>query len=180
MNQTVRRIIGPTILLRSGNYFDFEAPWDSQFTIDDIAHGLSLTCRFGGQCSRFYSVAQHSVHVSQLVPAADAFAALMHDAPEAFIHDITKPLKGMLPEYKKIEDRVEAAIFTRFGVTLPLPASVKEADLVMLSSEQSQLMNYHDDWVDRRTPIKGVIPKMTPKQSKEFFLQRFRQLRNGR
>ncbi len=143
---TVRRIVGPTILLVGGSYFDFEAPETSEFTIEDIAHGLSMTCRFAGQCGRFYSVAQHSVHVADLVPPEHAYAALMHDAAEAFIGDVSKPLKDLLPEYRVIEKRVEAAIAARFGLPEKMPPAVKDADLVMLATEQRQLMRNRDDW----------------------------------
>lgn len=178
MNQTVRKIIGPTILLRGGTYLDFEAPWDSYFDIEDIAHGLAMTCRFAGQCNRFYSVAQHSVHVSQIVPAKDAYAGLMHDAPEAFIHDISKPLKTIMPEYKLIERRLEKTIADRFQVPYPLPASVKQADLIMLATEQRQLMNNRDLWT-AATPLDCVLPVMGPDEAKKFFLDRFKELRRG-
>jgi hypothetical protein len=178
VTETVRRIVGPTILLFSGVYFDFEAPETSAFTIEDIAHGLAMTCRFAGQCIRHYSVAQHSVHVSQIVPAKDAYAGLMHDAPEAFVHDISKPLKVMLPDYRPIEKRVEGAIFSRFGVPNPLPPSIKEADIRMLVTEQHQLMRNRDDWLYARgrQPLDCVIPTWSPEQAKAEFLARFAEL----
>lgn len=171
---TVRTIKGPTILLNSGSYFDILAPETSAFTIYDIAHGLSNVCRFAGQCGRFYSVAQHSVHVSEIVPPADAYPALMHDAPEAFIGDIAKPLKVLLPEYAVIERSVEAAIFARFAVP-PLPPAVKEADVVMLATEQRHLMHNRDDWdyTRGRQPLNMHLPTWTPEQAKAAFLARF-------
>lgn len=178
MNETVRRIVGPTILLFSGSYFDFEAPESSAFTIEDIAHGLSMICRFAGQCGRFYSVAQHSVHVSEIVPPEHAYQGLMHDAPEAFVGDMAKPLKVMLPEYSVIEKRVEAAVFRRFNVAAPLHPSIKEADVVMLVTEQRQLMKNRDDWLYTRgrTPLDFEIPAWTPGQAKSRFLKRFHAL----
>lgn len=178
MSQTARRIIGPTILLFGGSYFDFEAPEASDFTLEDIAHGLSMTCRFAGQCTRFYSVAQHSIHVSEIVPPSDAFAGLMHDAAEAFIGDVSKPLKEMLPQYKEIEKRIEAAIFARVGLSLPLPPSVKEADIRMLATEQRQLMCNRDDWdyTRGRSPLTLQIPTWSAKEAKARFLGRFRSL----
>jgi 5'-deoxynucleotidase YfbR-like HD superfamily hydrolase len=89
--------VGPTIMLRSGAWFDFCAPASSDFTIDDIAHGLANICRYSGQCSSFYSVAEHSILVSETAKGFE-FEALLHDAAEAFLGDITRPLKQMLPE----------------------------------------------------------------------------------
>jgi 5'-nucleotidase len=100
---------GPTIMLQSGAWFDFRAPKSSNFTIEDIAHGLANICRYAGQCRKFYSVAEHSILVSEVAVGFE-LEALLHDAAEAFMGDITRPLKQMLPEYKKIEDEVETAI----------------------------------------------------------------------
>ncbi len=179
MNETVRRIIGPTILLFGGTYFDFEAPETSAFTIEDIAHGLSMVCRFAGQCIRHYSVAQHSVHISNNVPPEHAYQGLMHDAAEFAVGDIVKPLKVLLPEYTIVEKRVEAAVFQRFYVTTPLPPTIKEADIVMLATEQSQLMRNRDDWdyTRGRSPFAFEIPTWTPEEAKSQFLARFYQLR---
>lgn len=178
MNETVRRIIGPTILLASGNYFDYEAPDQSFFTIEDIAHGLAMTCRFAGQCCRHYSVAQHSVHVSHIVSPEHAYQGLMHDAPEFAVGDMAKPLKVLLPEYSVIEKRVEAAVFKRFVVPTPLPASIKEADIRMLATEQRQLMHNRDDWdyTRGRAPLDLIIPEWTPEVAKAAFLARYAEL----
>ena len=175
MDETVRRIIGPTILLFGGSYFDFEAPETSAFTIEDIAHGLAMTCRFAGQCSRFYSVAQHCVHLSENVPPEHAYQGLMHDAAEAFVGDMAKPLKVMLPEFSAIEKSVEAVVFKRFNVSTPLPTTIKEADILMLVTEQHQLMKNRDDWeyCRGRTPLDFQIPSWSPGIAKSRFLKRF-------
>jgi hypothetical protein len=141
-----RSVSGPTILLNSGAYFSFEEPELSDFTLEDIAHGLAMTCRFAGQCPRFYSVAEHSVHVSRLVDPKFAWDALMHDAAEAFVCDMPKPLKELLPEYQVIEKRVERAIAARFGLRTPMPPEIKLADVQMLRAEQLQLMRNNDEW----------------------------------
>jgi uncharacterized protein len=107
--------IGPAIMLKSGSWFDFCSPASSDFTIEDIAHGLANICRYAGQCKKFYSVAEHSILVSEIAVGFE-FEALLHDAAEAFIGDITRPLKQLLPEYKKIESSVQRAVLGRFGV----------------------------------------------------------------
>ena len=89
-------------MLQSGAWFDFLDPESSDFAIEDIAAGLSNICRYAGQCSGFYSVAEHSLLVSE-VAFDHAYAALMHDAAEAFIGDVTRPLKQLLPDFKRIE-----------------------------------------------------------------------------
>lgn len=178
MTDTVRRIVGPTILLASGNYFDFEAPEQSTFTIEDVAHALAMVCRFAGHCCRHYSVAQHSVHVSEIVPPEHAYQGLMHDAPEFAVGDMAKPLKVMLPQYTVVEKRVEAAVFQRFNVAMPLPPSIKEADIQMLATEQRQLMHNRDDWnyTRGRQPLDFTIPVWTPGQAKSRFLKRYHEL----
>lgn len=170
---------GPTILLQSGAYFDLLDPWNSKFTIEDIAHGLSNTCRYAGQCRGFYSVAEHSWHTSHIVPGPWKLAALMHDAAEAFIGDVTRPLKSLLPDYKRIERGVEDAIAARFGIFGMDAPEVKQADLAMLAAEQAEIMPAHaDGWA----VLGGVIPAPVnlrmwrPEVAEEAFLDRYHQL----
>lgn len=168
----------PKIMLFSGAELDFRNPSASSFTIDDIAHGLSLLCRYAGQCRDFYSVAEHCLHVSYLVPE-HAFAGLMHDAAEAFVGDITRPLKQMLPQYKKIERSVEEVIFSRFNVSWPIPSAVKQADLALLAAEQAHLM---PPGTDRWASDAGIKPAsiqikcLAPRDAEAAFLARFREL----
>lgn len=170
--------VGPTIMLRSGAWFDFGAPESSLFTIEDIAHGLANICRYSGQCADFYSVAEHSILVSETAVGFE-FEALLHDAAEAFLGDITRPLKQMLPEYKRIESDVEHAILKRFGVAAPLPPQVKRADLRVLAAEQSQIMpEGTDGWVrgQKVDPAAITVRHLTPKEAKRIFLERFHEL----
>jgi hypothetical protein len=159
------------IKLYSGNLFDFNNPETSYYSIFDIAHGLSMTCRFGGQCNQFYSVAEHSVYVSKLVPSEYAFIGLMHDASEAFLGDIPKPLKNLLPDYEMIEERVEKEIAYRFGYTFPFPPEIKIADKQLLRTEQMTLMNSSS--VDSEAYADIKIGCWTPKKARRMFLERF-------
>lgn len=171
----VRIDVGPSIMLQSGAWFDFAAPHSSPFTIEDIAHGLANICRYSGQCSRFYSVAEHSLLVSDTAVGFE-FEALMHDSAEAFLGDITRPLKQMLPEYKRIEGEVEQAIFSRFGIESPLPRGVKQADLRVLAAEQRQIMpRGTDDWLRGQDviPAPVAVRHMSPEDAKRAWLERF-------
>lgn len=167
------------IVLYSGNLFWFNAPEKSLFTVEDIAHALANTCRFGGHCVEFYSVAQHSVEASYIVSPQHAMAALMHDAAEAFVGDMPSPLKMLLPEFKTLEKRIEAEVMRRFNINLPLPAEVKHADLRMLATERRDIMPVTSDlWsiLEGVKPIARRIVRMEAKEAEEIFLARYYEL----
>lgn len=169
---------GPTITLASGKTFDLLDPHGSEFDIEDIAHGLAHVCRYAGQCRAFFSVAEHSILVSKAVHDF-AFEALMHDAAEAFIGDITRPLKQLLPDYKAIEAEVEAAITERFSLRPAARPIVKEADLRVLAAEQEQVMaSGCASWAAEAGIIPAAVKVQSymPQQAKALFLERFNQL----
>ena len=168
----------------TGKHIDFANITPDQFCIKDIAAGLSNTCRFTGQLANFYSVAQHSVYVSQIVPPEYALEALLHDATEAYMGDITSPLKAMLPDYKAIEKRVDAAIREKFGLPPVMTIDVHHADLVMLATERRDFeispgcgfpelaaIDPHDDI---------IIQPLTPPQAYHQFMARFELLISNR
>jgi hypothetical protein len=169
----------PDILIRSGNYFNFLKPEENIYTIEDIAHALSHVCRFGGHTKEFYSVAQHSVLVAQVVSETNpelALTGLLHDATEAFLGDVCRPLKQLLPDYRELEWKTEQAIFSKFGVQHPLPAVVKHADLILLATEQRDLMPPHsDEWelINKITPLSFNISGWSPYLAKRAFLEHY-------
>lgn len=147
------------IMLASGALFDLLDPEGSDFTLHDIAHGLGRVCRFAGHTNRFYSVAEHCFHVSKLVGAQDeslSRAALLHDAAEAFIGDVTRPLKALLPDYRAVEARVELAIANRFldgKVELFAHPLIKIFDTAMCLIEARNLMpSAPGYWTSMRVP----------------------------
>ena len=129
-----------TIYLNNGTFFNFLEPEKSMYGIYDIANALSKICRFTGQGNEFYSVAEHSVFVSLLVEDSLAMEALLHDASEAFIGDVSTPLKRLLPEYKVIEERIEQDVCRRFDLPYPLTPAVKYADKQAFYVEKEQVM----------------------------------------
>lgn len=169
----------------SGGRFDFAAPSAADIRLEDIAHALGQLCRFTGHTSSFYSVAEHSVHVSHLVPPEHARWALLHDAAEAYIGDVARPLKltAGMDGYRELEARVEAAVLEAFGVELTPEAveAVKKADLQMLSLEARELLGVEDfesaGWTYWCPPPRGIeLIGWYPAMARACFLDRCRQL----
>ena len=166
------------ILTASGVGFDFLRPNPGLVDIQDIAHALANLCRFTGHTSTFYSVAQHSVGASHLVPGEFALEALLHDASEAYLGDVSTPLKALLPEYRKVECGVQQAICRRFGVQTAESGYVKEADMEMLRAERRILIP-RNDAIWPLSPIDNagighlVFPTWAPGQAEAEFLKRF-------
>lgn len=174
-------LILPTILTAGGRYFPLLAPSPADIHIEDIAHALSNLCRFTGHVREFYSVAQHSALVSQIVPPEDALAGLLHDASEAYTNDISKPCKPLLRGLAEIETRIMEVVLATFGLPTCLPDSVKRADLILLATEKRDLMPPHEDWeLTRDLPrLQEEIVPLPPRAARARFLDRFHQLRRS-
>ena len=162
----------------------------------DIAHPLSQQCRFGGHCSGFYSVAEHSVRVSYLVEQLHAEAVpegtqtrrmlalwgLLHDAAEAYLLDFVRPMKrqsDLGAIYRKVEAQNMAAICLHFGLPLKEPDTVNYADNVLLATEKRDLMAPEPEpWAPLPEPLPQVIVPWMPERAEQAFLARFTELTN--
>jgi len=147
----------------SGRIFDLYNPTPEMIDIEDIAGALAKQCRWNGNIPDFYSVAQHSCVVSWLAPTHLNFAALMHDAAEAYTGDIIRPLKKMLAHaFFEIEDRIEKTVWQKFNIAPELVEAVKEYDNQALQIEYRAF--YHNDMVaeDQIRHLSAVRLKHTP------------------
>ena len=146
--------------------------------IRDIAHALGMVCRYGGHCLHFYSVAEHSVILSWTVDPQHALWGLLHDASEAYIGDVVRPLKHKLPDYLEAEERLMDAIAIKFGLEGPMPDQVKEHDTRIVVDEIAQIMAPSKPWpaLEGYDPLGVSIPCWGPHKATEMFLDRFNQL----
>lgn len=128
------------ILTATGKSFDLYQPDPERIDPRDISHALAHLCRFNGHTREFYSVAQHSVLVAELVPEEHKLAALLHDATEAYIGDMVRPLKQWMHAYQDVEDWLWTCVCARFDLDTELPTDVHRADLIALATERRDLM----------------------------------------
>lgn len=177
------------ILTRSGRKFDLANPTPDMVDPTDIAHSLSMQCRFNGHTRMFYSVAQHCYLVADLVPAEHQLPALLHDATEAYVGDMVRPLKegmrdfaermGIVELYAETEQKIWIAICLRFDLDPELLPSVKHADLVALATEKRDLMPSHPEpWpcLDGISPLAATIDPWQPSQAAIFYHGRLLEL----
>lgn len=173
-------------------------PMEARGTIvvEDIAHALSMECRYSGHCERFYSVAEHSVRVAEILrqrgaPRPLIFAGLLHDASEAYLKDIPRPLKvrSEFAGYRAAEERLQARIYATFGLDDQrdwFEASVKRADRAVYGYEvrrlfstipTDQLMDLPPDLVEFQ---EGLMVGWRPADAETLFLRWFGRYAGGR
>ena len=175
---------GSWMTTRSGMRFYPLDPRPGDFCIEDIAHALALENRYNGHTPEPYSVAQHSVLVASRVAGltgGDRRAelwGLLHDASEAYIKDLPRPVKRLMPEYQAVEKRVMAAICDRFGLPHAMPASTHQADNELLVTEA--LAFYGPDvlaaWGLPYQPLRMAVAPLTWDVAERLFLARFKRL----
>ena len=150
----------------SGKKFDPMHMNSEDVSLEDLAHALSLLCRGGGHLQYFYSVGQHSINCMKEARARGwskrvQLACLLHDASEAYIADIIRPVKVHLPEYYKIESKIMTCIFDKFGLddlSEEENSRWKQLDDEILDHELRELMIGEKD-----RPVKSLasVPDMT-------------------
>ena len=177
---------------------NFDKVEKSEIDIVDIAHALSLTCRFNGHIKNFYSVAEHSVLASYQTEIATDYPeillfVLLHDASEAYLNDIVRPVKHLLPDYLALEEKLQAYIeLTLLIKPLGIPiefkkiaaeAIIKYYDSLMLIAEQKKLKQYIDPYMDGHekeiSKIMRSIKCLPPIEAEKKFISRYKQLFNS-
>ena len=126
----------------TGKLFDPTNPNIDGIDIVDIAHALSLLCRGNGHVKHFYSVGQHSISCYREAKARNyskkvQLACLFHDGSEAYLSDITRPVKPKLPEYLIIEDKLQNIIWQKF-----IKEPLSEKDLKQVFAIDDDILSY--------------------------------------
>lgn len=150
-------------------------PRVDEVRFEDIAAGLSKLCRYGGQTILFYSVAEHCVHVARHAPEGLQLDALLHDASEAYLCDIIRPIKSHLTNYLDIEAGLERVIARKFGLHWPWHPDIKRLDTAILADERDQVMAPPPvPWPQTIEPPLGVTLQFwTPAQAQYEFTTAF-------
>lgn len=177
---------GFCVQTRNGHAFDPKIKKIDVIELDDIAHALSNICRYSGHCSEFYSVAEHSVLVSRIVrklwpdDIQAIWAGLLHDATEAYVGDMTTPLKILMPQFMDIENKIAEDVAEKFKIqwTKQTTERVKVADLTALSTEARLLFENvsHWDMIRNYEPLDDLLNlnfPLTPKNARKLFEREF-------
>lgn len=170
----------------SGEKVWFLDPKPEHLSIEDISESLSKKCRYNGHCAGFYTVAEHSCHISDYIMATTgdvtlAFCGLMHDAAEPYVGDAVRPLKRKLINFAEIERKFDLAICAKWGLPEPWPKIVKDCDSRILVDERRALMTRGllrgNTWAtDSLEPLRVMIGCWYPDIAKAEFMERFERL----
>jgi uncharacterized protein len=182
MNDSARSLVlvdehGPAMPLRHGGRFHLLDPRAEDVRIEDIAASLSKLCRWTGHVRKFYSVAEHSVTVSEILPPRLQLAGLLHDAAETYIGDISRPMRIAVGSLDRVEAPIERVIAAKFGLAWPMPAEVREADNIVLATELRDLMPEGALVIDGLpSPLALRTACLSPFEAELAFLRRFHHL----
>lgn len=165
------------------------------FDVEEIAHATSMQCRYTGHTREFYSVAQHGVLVANILAWEGEtreieFEGLMHDAHEAYVSDVASPWKVLIPDYRRVEERLENAMREYFNLPTKISSAVKRADWLALFIEAEQLLKpgVTADWLEPEPGMKAyshelrnrsarfLIVSQTPAEAKASWLEQFNRL----
>jgi hypothetical protein len=157
------------IRLRNGRIFNFAKPETTPLCVDDIAWGLSHEYRYSNQSHHLITVAQHSVCASQetTIPQEYRMGILFHDASEAVMRDLSSPLKKMLPDYRELETKVQAAILNGLGIEPAPEELIKEVDEKRVTWEMGWIFN------PDVKPGVNQVELWSPSRARSEFLSRY-------
>lgn len=172
---------GDWIQTYTGKQFYPLDPRIEDIDILDIAHALSMKCRFNGHCKDFYSVAQHSIYVAleckKKWPDKSELAlwGLLHDSGEAYLPDIPRPIKNMnIGILKECEENILKMIVEKYGLSFPEPEEIKIVDTALLATESIKLMSKHPSkWNLSESPLEIVIYPLMSNTIEYIFLKEF-------
>lgn len=174
LSDTSGQRIGNWMQTYTGGEFWPMDPRADEVNIKDIAHALSNQCRYAGHCTKFYSVAQHSVLISRALPLEFQLWGLLHDAAEAYVVDVPKPLKEFLTNYGEIEERVMNVIIERYRLSPEMPVEVKQVDTAILGDEMEQIMvSPPREWNLPLAPLGILIQPWSPEKAESNFISQY-------
>jgi hypothetical protein len=156
-------------------------PKPEEIDIHDIAHALAMCTRFNGHLKYYYSVAEHSIALSRLASKGNKLAALLHDASEAYLSDVPRPIKQFIPNLAKIDDQLSTVILNKYGIK-SIPEEVKHLDRAICLAEADDSGHPTKDWGENHDVYGTVDFKpqyLTWQQAERDFLARFKELTNG-
>lgn len=161
----------------SGKKLNFLDPNPDDILLEDIIHHLSMICRYNGGPKYHYSVAQHSIAVAKLVydmskDKKKALSALFHDASEAYICDIPRPVKPKLIGYKKIETNLSNVIYKKFNIQTP-NGIILFIDKHIVATEALYVLDFIPEWINEYKQLKhdpALFQETSTQEVQETFI----------
>jgi hypothetical protein len=171
--------IGTWIETFSGHKLDVFNINQEAIDIVDIAHALSMACRFNGHLKKFLSVAEHSIIVASMVEESHQLAALLHDSAEAYITDVPRPIKQMLPAINDLDAALTKAVFEKYGCEYPIHEEIRAVDRELCLAEARDSNMDVDSWTETYAYLEHTPFHWSPVEAEKYFLKMFHEMTGG-